>query len=89
MPPASMRAQIGDGGGKHERQFLRFRSAGIVYRTAIGEREWALEAAAHEAGDHFGERLLNLGQEGAAAPRVGDGGERLIVETEIDLGGST
>ena len=39
------RAQIGDAAGKRKSQFLRFRSAGVVDRAAIGQRERPFEAA--------------------------------------------
>ena len=77
--------QIGEGDRQCESQFLRLRSTGIVHRTAIGKREWALEAATDEVDDHFGERLLNLVPRRGAAASDRHGGERLIVEAEIDL----
>ena len=81
------RAQITNGERKRKRQLLRLRAAGVVDRAAVGERERALEAAAHELADHLSKRLLHLRPCHSCAAAHGHGRQRLIVEADVDLCG--
>ena len=81
------RTQIGDRDRKRESKFLRLRSAGIMNRAAVGERERPLEATADEVADHPGEWFLHFGPGRRGRATHGHGAERLIVEADIDFGG--
>ena len=81
------RAQIGDAGGQHERQFLHFRSAGIMDHPSIGDRERALEAHRGEALDRAGDRGHDLVPAiGTGAPHRA-GAERIEPEADVAGGG--
>ncbi len=81
------RAQIGDGDSKREGQLLNFRSAGVVNRTAAGQCERSLEAAADQFADDGRERLLHFAPRCRRGAADGHGAQGLIVEANIDLGG--
>ena len=82
---ALQRAQIGDAGRQHERQFLHFRSAGVMDHPSVGDRERALEAHRREAFDRAGDRGHDLG------PGIGTGSPDRAgadrIETEADIAG--
>ena len=82
---ALQRAQIGDGGRQHERQFLHFRSAGIMDHPSVGDRERALESHRREAFDRAGDRGHDL------RPGIGTGSPDRAgadrVEAETDIAG--
>ncbi len=71
------RAQIGERGGEHERQLLRFRAAGIVNDATVGDGEFALEAVAGERRQpaskmrrFLSPRARGVGAKGQCADRI-------------------
>ena len=81
------RAQISDRDREREGKLLRLRSAGIVDGPAVRQHERSFETAADQFADHPRERPFHLSPRRCCGASRGKGGQRLIVEADIDLGG--
>src|SRR5258706_979625 len=79
------RAQIGDACRKNERQFLHFRSAGVMDHPSVGNREGTLESDSGKALDRTGDRGHDLRPGIETGSRNRAGADR--VETETDMAG--
>ena len=82
------RAQVGDGLGEHEAEFLRLRAAGGVDRPAVGHGKRTFEAFLYEASDETRDRWGKLAPRLLRAAANGHGADRIETEARFDGGGS-
>ncbi len=79
-------AGIGDSQRQRERQLLGFRPARVMDRTSIGQHKRTAKTPLDQPANHAGKRLFHFLPRGQGSAARGHGAERLIVDTQIDLG---